>query len=172
MEQQLKGGVTPRTWYREHAHPVLLPLDEEETHLLRSLVGAARQLNHHVILIHHALDGPESKELDDLAGSLQGTISLNINFLIHLYPPWYFFRCPKNSHFRWNSNSRGSRTSKEVGYNSQHFEAMYRCLQANFVREISRYSMRCSWQIEPKYLRCGIVTWKVPPRGRFIVFHN
>ena len=76
MEQQLKGGVTPRTWYREHAHPVLLPLDEEETHLLRSLVGAARQLNHHVILIHHALDGPESKELDDLAGSLQGTISL------------------------------------------------------------------------------------------------
>ena len=42
MEQQLKGGVTPRTWYREHAHPVLLPLDEEETQLLRSLVGAAR----------------------------------------------------------------------------------------------------------------------------------
>ena len=84
MEQQLKGGVTPRTWYREHAHPVLLPLDEEETHLLRSLVGAARQLNHHVILIHHALDGPESKELDDLAGSLQGTVSLKMNFLIHL----------------------------------------------------------------------------------------
>ena len=72
MEQQLKGGVTPRTWYREHAHPVLLPLDEEETQLLRSLVSSARQLNHHVVLIHHALDGPESKELDDLAGTLQG----------------------------------------------------------------------------------------------------
>ena len=72
MEQQLKGGVTPRTWYREHAHPVLLPLDEEETQLLRSLVGAAKQLSHHVILIHHALDGPESKQLDDLAGTLQG----------------------------------------------------------------------------------------------------
>ena len=35
MEQQLKGGAMPRAWYREHAHPVLLPLDEEENHLLR-----------------------------------------------------------------------------------------------------------------------------------------
>ena len=76
MEQQLKGGVTPRTWYREHAHPVLLPLDEEETQLLRSLVSSARQLNHHVVLIHHALDGPESKELDNLAGTLQGMYAL------------------------------------------------------------------------------------------------
>lgn len=72
MEQQLKGGVTPRAWYREHAHPVLLPLDEEESHLLRSLIGAARQFNHHIILIHHALDGPESRELATLASSLQG----------------------------------------------------------------------------------------------------
>ena len=55
MEQQLKGGAMPRAWYREHAHPVLLPLDEEESHLLRSLVGAAKQLHHHIILIHHAL---------------------------------------------------------------------------------------------------------------------
>ena len=45
MEQQLKGGVTPRTWYREHAHPVLLPLDEEETQLLRSLVGNVTRIS-------------------------------------------------------------------------------------------------------------------------------
>lgn len=71
MEQQLKGGAMPRAYYREHAHPVLLPLDEEESHMLRSLIGAAKQLHHHVILIHHALDGRESAELASLAGSLQ-----------------------------------------------------------------------------------------------------
>ena len=71
MEQQLKGGAMPRTWYREHAHPVLLPLDEEESHLLRSLISSAKQLHHHIILIHHALDGPESRELATLANSLQ-----------------------------------------------------------------------------------------------------
>ncbi len=76
MEQQLKGGAMPRTWYREHAHPVLLPLDEEEAHLLRSLIGAAKQLHHHIILIHHALDGPESRELATMADSLQGKIKV------------------------------------------------------------------------------------------------
>ena len=40
--------------------------------MFRSLVGAARQLHHHIILIHHALDGPESRELATLADSLQG----------------------------------------------------------------------------------------------------
>ncbi len=36
MEQQVRSGSNSRAWYREHAHPVLLPLDEEERHLLRS----------------------------------------------------------------------------------------------------------------------------------------
>ena len=35
MEQQVRSGSNSRAWYREHAHPVLLPLDEEERHLLR-----------------------------------------------------------------------------------------------------------------------------------------
>ena len=35
MEQQVRSGCNSRAWYREHAHPVLLPLDEEEMHLLR-----------------------------------------------------------------------------------------------------------------------------------------
>ena len=72
MEQKLKSGATPRTWYREHAHPVLLPLDEEESHLLRALIGSAKQFHHYLILIHHALDGQEAAELSTIASSLNG----------------------------------------------------------------------------------------------------
>jgi len=46
MEQHVKSGSSySRAWYREHAHPVLLPLDEEEMHLLRSLASAKVLLN-------------------------------------------------------------------------------------------------------------------------------
>ena len=72
MEQKLKSGTTPRAWYREHAHTVLLPLDEEESHLLRSLIGSAKQFHHYLILIHHALDGQEAAELATIASSLNG----------------------------------------------------------------------------------------------------
>ena len=77
MEQQLKDGSAPRAWYREHAHPVLLPLDDEESHLLRSLLGSAKQFHHYLILIHHALDGQEAVALATMANSLHG-------ILIHL----------------------------------------------------------------------------------------
>jgi hypothetical protein len=73
MEQQMRSGTSSRAWYREHAHAVLLPLDEEETHLLRSLVGAARQMLHYLLLLHHALDGQEGRDLASLALTLQGT---------------------------------------------------------------------------------------------------
>ncbi len=72
MEQQMRSGSNSRAWYREHAHPVLLPLDEEERHLLRSLVGASRQLLHYLLLLHHALDGQEGRDLASLANALQG----------------------------------------------------------------------------------------------------
>ena len=72
MEQRLKSGTTPRTWYREHAHTVLLPLDEEESHLLRSLIAAAKQFYHYLSLIHHALDGQEAAELMTIGNSLNG----------------------------------------------------------------------------------------------------
>ena len=71
MEQRLKSGVY-RAWYREHAHSVLLPLDEEESHLLRSLIGSAKQFHHYLTLIHHALDGQEAAELITMANSLNG----------------------------------------------------------------------------------------------------
>ncbi|CAB4063543.1 dgkA [Lepeophtheirus salmonis] len=35
MEQRIRSGANSRALYREHAHPVLLPLDEEETQLER-----------------------------------------------------------------------------------------------------------------------------------------
>ena len=75
MEQRLKSGTTPRTWYREHAHTVLLPLDEEESHLLRSLIAAARQFYHYLTLIHHALDGQEAAELINIGNSLNGRLT-------------------------------------------------------------------------------------------------
>ena len=73
MEQRLKSGPTPRAWYREHAHTILLPLDEEESHLLRSLISAAKQFYHYLSLIHHALDGQEAAELMTIGNSLNGT---------------------------------------------------------------------------------------------------
>ena len=72
MEQRLKNGTTPRAWYREHAHTILLPLDEEESHLLRSLISAAKQFYHYLSLIHHALDGQEASELITIGNSLNG----------------------------------------------------------------------------------------------------
>ena len=72
MEQRLKSGTTPRAWYREHAHTILLPLDEEESHLLRSLISAAKQFYHYLSLIHHALDGQEAAELITIGNSLNG----------------------------------------------------------------------------------------------------
>lgn len=75
MEQQVRSGSNARGWYREHAHPVLLPLDEEEMHLLRSLVGAARQLLHYLMLLHHALDGREGRDLASLANILQESMA-------------------------------------------------------------------------------------------------
>ena len=74
MEQRLKNGTTPRAWYREHAHTILLPLDEEESHLLRSLISAAKQFYHYLSLIHHALDGQEASELITIGNSLNGMI--------------------------------------------------------------------------------------------------
>ena len=70
-EQQLKNGF-PRSLLREHANVIQLPLDEEESDLLRSLVAAAKQFHHFLILIHHALDGPEAMNLAAFAHSLQG----------------------------------------------------------------------------------------------------
>ena len=72
MEQQVKTGTTPRTLYREHAHTVLLPLDEEESHLLRSLISAAKQFYHYLSIIHHALDGQEAAELITIGSALNG----------------------------------------------------------------------------------------------------
>ena len=72
MEQRLKNGNTPRAWYREHAHSVLLPLDEEESHLIRSLLAAAKQFYHYLTLIHHAFDGQEAAELIIIGDSLNG----------------------------------------------------------------------------------------------------
>ena len=74
MEQRIKNGTTPRAWYREHAHTVLLPLDEEESHLLRSLIASAKQFYHYLSLIHHALDGQEAAELITIGNSLNGTM--------------------------------------------------------------------------------------------------
>ena len=79
MEQQIRSGsnsVVVHAWYREHAHPVLLPLDEEETHLLRSMVGAARQLLHFLQLLQHALDDRrDGMDLAAVAADLQGESS-------------------------------------------------------------------------------------------------
>ena len=76
MEQQIRSGsnsMVVHAWYREHAHPVLLPLDEEETHLLRSMVGASRQLLHFLQLLQHALDDrQEGMDLAAVASDLQG----------------------------------------------------------------------------------------------------
>ena len=87
MEQRLKSGTTPRTWYREHAHTVLLPLDEEESQLLRSLIAAAKQFFHYLSIIHHALDGQEAAELITIGNSLNGmlTIAKNLNLPLVLY---------------------------------------------------------------------------------------
>ena len=80
MEHRVKNGTTPRTLYREHAHTVLLPLDEEESHLLRSLISAAKQFYHYLSLIHHALDGQEAAELITIGNSLNGEYThLSIN---------------------------------------------------------------------------------------------
>ena len=82
MEQQIRSGsnsVVHMAWYREHAHPVLLPLDEEEMHLLRSMVGASRQLLHFLQLLQHALDMDDRQEGCDLAAvatNLQGESAL------------------------------------------------------------------------------------------------
>ena len=75
MEQQIRSGSNSvvHAWYREHAHPVLLPLDEEEMHLLRSMVGASRQLLHFLQLLQHALDDrQEGMDLAAVASNLQG----------------------------------------------------------------------------------------------------
>ncbi len=77
MEQQVRSGSNSRAWYREHAHPVLMPLDEEERHLLKSLVGASKQLLHYLLLLHHALDGQEGRDLASLANALQGKIFIH-----------------------------------------------------------------------------------------------
>ena len=75
MEQQIRSGSNSvvHAWYREHAHPVLLPLDEEEMHLLRSMVGASRQLLHFLLQLQHALDDrQEGMDLAAVASDLQG----------------------------------------------------------------------------------------------------
>ena len=50
-----------------------MPLDEEEMHLLRSMVGASRQLLHFLQLLQHALDDrQEGMDLAAVASNLQG----------------------------------------------------------------------------------------------------
>ena len=83
MEHRVKNGTTPRTLYREHVHTVLLPLDEEESHLLRSLISAAKQFYHYLSLIHHALDGQEAAELITIGNSLNGKVSYFIEAFNH-----------------------------------------------------------------------------------------
>ena len=46
-EHQLKsGGSFPRALLREHANVILLPLDNDESELLRSLINASKQFQH------------------------------------------------------------------------------------------------------------------------------
>ncbi len=75
MEQQVRSGSNSRAWYREHAHPVLLPLDEEEMHLLRALVGATKQLLRYLLLLHHALDDEGGRDLATFANTLQESMA-------------------------------------------------------------------------------------------------
>ena len=92
MEQQIRSGSNSvvHAWYREHAHPVLLPLDEEEMHLLRSMVGASRQLLHFLQLLQHALDDrQEGMDLAAVATDLQGEFVVRwsgVRFLTVLEP--------------------------------------------------------------------------------------
>ena len=89
MEQRVKNGTTPRTLYREHAHTVLLPLDEEESHLLRSLISAAKQFYHYLSIIHHALDGQEAAELITIGNSLNGSYNYYLKCLFIEYNMFY-----------------------------------------------------------------------------------
>jgi len=74
-ENQLKsGGSFPRALLREHANVILLPLDNDESELLRSLINASKQFQHFLVLIHHALDGPEAMNLAAFAHSIQESL--------------------------------------------------------------------------------------------------
>ena len=91
----MRSGSNSRAWYREHAHPVLLPLDEEEMHLLRSLIGVSKQMLHFLMLLHHALDGQEGRDLASLANTIQGikSITSDINPLGNKVPEQIQFWC-------------------------------------------------------------------------------